>query len=205
MLLPARRTVAYTGLLAAAFLVAVTASWTPLGTRIDNYAYDSIFQLYRAQPWQTESIVLAIDELSLSTFGGRLGLRQSLADALQRIAAVSPKAVAVDAILADSHDAKSDDALEAALRATRHVILPCDLLRDDSGWDDPLPRFRRWAAAVGHVHVELEAAVGRAIPLEKAAGRDRRWALALEAFRVDRKAVIVESPRELQVGGVTIP
>ena len=148
MLLPARRTVAYTGLLAAAFLVAVTASWTPLGTRIDNYAYDSIFQLYRTQPWQTESIVLAINEQSLSAFGGRLGLRQSLADALQRIAAVSPKAVAVDAILADSHDAKSDDALEAALRATRHVILACDLLPDESGWDDPLPRFRRWAAAV---------------------------------------------------------
>ena len=202
MLLPARRTVAYTGLLAAAFLVAVTASWTPLGTRIDNYAYDSIFQLYRAQPWQTESIVLAIDELSLSTFGGRLGLRQSLADALQRIAAVSPKAVAVDAILADSHDAKSDDALEAALRATRHVILACDLLPDESGWDDPLPRFRRWAAAVGHVHLDLDKdGVGRAVPLEKASGHDRRWALALEAYRVSRNASILETPRDLYVGG----
>src|ERR1700756_3945408 len=103
MVLPARRTVVYIGLLAAVFLVAITASWAPLGTRIDNYAYDSIFefQLHRKPPWQTESIVLAIDEHSLKEFGGRLGLRHALADALERIAAASPKAVAVDAILAD--------------------------------------------------------------------------------------------------------
>jgi signal transduction histidine kinase len=206
MLLPGRRTVAYTGLLAAAFLVALTASWTPLGARIDNYVYDSIFQMDRTQPWQTESIVLAIDELSLSAFGGRLGLRQALADGLQRIAAASPKAVAVDAILADSNDAKSDDALEAALRATPHVILACDLLPDESGWDDPLPRFRHWAAAVGHVHLDLDKdGVGRAVPLEKASGHDRRWALALEAYRVSRNASILETPRDLDVGGVLIP
>src|SRR5437763_15545400 len=128
MLLPARPTVAYTGLLAAAFLVAVTASWTPLGTRIDNYAYDSIFQLYRGQPWQTESIVLAIEEVSLSTFGGRLGLRQALADAPQGIAAVAHKEVARDAARAGAHDAKSDDALDPALRTGRHVLLAADPL-----------------------------------------------------------------------------
>ncbi len=206
MVLPGRRTVAYIGLLAAVFLVALMASWTPLGTRIDNYVYDSIFQLYRAKPWETESIVLAIDENSLKEFGGRLGLRHALADALQRIAAASPKAVAVDAILADSNDEKSDEALEAALRATQHVILACDLLPDESGWDDPLPRFRRWAAATGHVHLDLDKdGVGRAVPLEKASGHDRRWALALEAYRVSRNASILETPRDLDVGGVLIP
>ena len=208
MVLPGRRTVAYLGLLAAVFVVAITASWTPLGTRIDNYAYDSIFefQLHRKPPWHTESIVLAIDEHSLSEFGGRLGLRHALADALEQIAAASPKAVAVDAILADPNDAESDDALEAALRATRHVILACDLLPDESGWDDPLPRFRRWAAATGHVHLDLDKdGVGRAVPLEKASGHDRRWALALEAYRVSRNASILETPRDLDVGGVLIP
>jgi CHASE2 domain-containing sensor protein len=77
MLLPARRTVAYTGLLAAAFVMAVTASWTPLGTRIDSYVYDWMFRLYRPEPWQTESIVLAIDEHSLSAYR-RLGMRKAL-------------------------------------------------------------------------------------------------------------------------------
>jgi CHASE2 domain-containing sensor protein len=104
--------------------MAVTASWTPLGTRIDSYVYDWMFRLYRPEPWQTESIVLAIDEHSLSAYR-RLGMRKALADGLGRIAAASPKAVAVDAILADdTADGTSDDALEAAFKATHNLILP---------------------------------------------------------------------------------
>ncbi len=206
MFLPSRRSFAYTGLLAAAFVIALAASWTPLGTRIDNDVYDSIFQLHPPQPWQTESVVLAIDEPSLSAFNGRLGLRKALAEGLQRIASAGPKAVAIDVLPADNTaDAKADDALEAAFRATHNLILPCDLMAK-GGWDDPLQRFSRWAAAVGHVHLDLDPdGVGRALALEKAAGHDRRWALALEAFRVSHDAAIVETPRDLEIGSVTIP
>ncbi len=201
-----RHSFAYTGLLAAVFVFALLASWTPIGSQIDNYVYDWNFRLYHPKPWPTESIVLAIDEGSLKAFNGRLGLRKALADGLERIASASPKAVAVDAILADRSDEESDGALERAFRATRNLVLPSDLLRDGSGWDDPLPRFRRWAAAVGHVHLEpgLDG-VGRALTLEKAFAHDRRWALSLEAFRVSRSATILETPRDLEVGGITIP
>ncbi len=197
---------AYAGVLAGTFLVALVASWTPLGTQIDNTAYDWIFRIKQPQPWQPESIVLAIDELSFSALGGQLGLRRALADGLERIATASPKAVAVDVILADGGDKDSDARLEAAFRATRNLILPCDLLPNGSGWDDPLPRFRRWATAVGHVHADVDSErVARAVPLEKVAGHDRRWALALEAYRVSRSASILETPRTLDVGGVSIP
>jgi signal transduction histidine kinase len=47
--------------------------------------------------------------------------------------------------------------------------------------------------------------VGRALSLEKAAGRDRRWALSLEAFRVSRGATIVESLEDLELGDIRIP
>jgi signal transduction histidine kinase len=203
---PNRHTLAYSSLLAAAFAVAIVASWTPLGTRIDNYAYDSIFLLYQPPSWQTESIVLAIDEPSLAAFGGLPGLRLALADGLQLIAPSAPKAVAVDVIPADdTADRTAADALERAFQATHNLILPCDLTAR-SGWDDPLPRFRRWAAAVGHVHLDLDPdGVGRALALEKAAGHDRRWALSLEAFRVSRSATILETPRDLEVGNVNIP
>ena len=205
-MLPNRHTLAYVGLLAAAFVVAIVASWTPLGTRIDNYVYDSIFLLYQPPSWQTESIVLAIDEPSLAAFGGVPGLRLALADGLQLIAPAAPRAVAVDVIPADdTADGKAANALEDAFRATHNLVLPCDLTAR-SGWDDPLPRFRRWAAAVGHVHLDLDPdGVGRSLALEKAAGHDRRWALSLEAFRVSRGATILETPRDLEVGGVTIP
>ncbi len=205
-MLPNRHTFAYAGLLAGAFIVAIVASWTPLGTRIDNYVYDTIFLLYQPPPWQTESIVLAIDEPSLANFGGLPGLRLALAEGLRLIAPAGPKAVAVDVIPADStSDAGAADTLEYAFRATHNLILPCDLTAK-SGWDDPLPRFRRWAAAVGHVHLDLDPdGVGRTVALEKAAGHDRRWALSLEAFRVSRGATILETPQDLEVGDVKIP
>ena len=205
-MLPNRHTLAYIGLLTVAFVVAIVASWTPLGTRIDNYVYDSIFLLYQPPLGQTESIVLAIDEPSLAAFGGVPGLRLALADGLQLIAPAAPKAVAVDVIPADdTADMKAAEALEEAFRATPNLVLPCDLT-PRSGWDDPLPRFRRWAAAVGHVHLDLDPdGVGRTLALEKAAGHDRRWALSLEAFRVSRGATILETPRDLEIGEVKIP
>ena len=203
---PTRHRFGYAGVLAATFMLGLAASWTPLGAQIDNTAYDWIFRLKQPRPWQPESIVLAIDELSFSALGGQLGLRRALADGLERIAAASPQAVAIDVILADDSDKDSDDRLEAAFRATHNLILPCDLLPDGSGWDDPLPRFRRLAAAVGHVHADVDSErVARAVPLEKASGHDRRWALALEAYRVSRSAVIVETPQTLDVGAVSIP
>lgn len=203
---PSNRNLAYIGMLAGVFVVAVAASWTRVGAQLDNAAYDWSFHQYRPKHWPSESIVLAIDEASLKEFNGRMGLRKALADGLLAIAAASPKAVAVDAILADRADPQSDRALETAFSKTHNLILPADLLTDGSGWDDPLPRFRRWAVAVGHVHLEPDLdGVGRAVALEKAFRHDRRWALSLEAFRVSRGATILETPQGLEVAGITIP
>lgn len=188
------------GFLAAA----LASSWTPLGTQIDKDAYDWMMRLYEPPPWKTETILLAIDEESLQVAGGVRGLRGALAESLERIAGAAPKVVALDATVADETDAEPDAALGAAFRQTPKLILPCELMPDGKSFEDPLPRFRQWAAAVGHVHADADA-VNRAIPLEKATGRTRRWALALEAYRVSRSAQIVESPNDLDLGGVVIP
>ena len=201
-----KRQFAYAGLLGGVFVLAITASWTPLGTRIDDSVYDWFFHLYQPQPWPAESIVLAFDENSFRSYGGVLGFRKMLADGLERIASAAPKAVAVDPILADTADRESDSRLESAFRATRNLILSCDLLPDKSAWEDPLPGFQRWAVAVGHVHLDPDNdGVGRELGLEKAVGHDRRWALALQAFRVSRGAGILETPQDLEVGNVRIP
>jgi len=47
--------------------------------------------------------------------------------------------------------------------------------------------------------------VSRDIPLEKAAARQRYWALSLAAFAAARGTDIVESPEDLTVGEVRIP
>jgi len=206
MPLPSKHRLAYAGVLAASFVVALVASWTPLGTEIDNSAYDWFLRLYHPEPWPTDSIILAIDEDSLRAYEGVRGLRKALAAALDRIAPASPRAVVLDIILADAADEPSDAALEAAFRRTHNLVLPSDLSGDGSGWDDPLPRFKRWAAAIGHVHLEPDLdGVGRELALGKAFQHNRRWASPLEAFRVSRGAMVVETPDDLEVGGIVIP
>ena len=59
---PKRKNAAiYAGLVAAAALLGVLASWF-VNPYLDNYAYDFFFRLYRPQPWRPQSAILAIDE-----------------------------------------------------------------------------------------------------------------------------------------------
>ncbi len=194
----------YPALLGCAGLLGITASWTPPARAIDSYAYDFFFRLRTPDPWPIESELLAIDEPTMRVFGGVGGIRAALARGLDLIAPAHPRVVAVDILLAEPNPA--DDALEQAFRKVGPVVLSSDL-QPGQGWDEPLPRFRQLAAAVGHVHADLDRydAVSRELPLEKISAHDRRWALALEAFRVSRNAVITETPDALEVGGVTIP
>jgi len=174
-----RQSAVYWALLAASFGVALAASWT-FGAQIDNDAYDWMSRLYQPPAWQPESALLAIDEMSLNAYGGLRGLRKPLAEALERISAASPKAVAVDVILTDASDPETDARLAAAMGATRHLVLACQLLPDYSAWEDPLPLFAEHAEALGHVHVEQPDqldSVGRSLPLEEFTSRVRRWAL----------------------------
>ncbi len=187
-----------------AAIVGLVVSWTPPGREIDHYAYDFFFRLHTPPEWPLESVILGIDENTLRQFGGTNDIRLALARGLQLIAPAHPKAVAVDIILAEPNPA--DSALEAALRLTPNLVLSSDLLPDGQ-WDDPIPRFRALAVGVGQVHAALDRydAINREVPLEKVGGRDRRWALGLEAFRASRAARITESPDQIEVAGVTIP
>ena len=203
---PGKQTIGYIMALLACFLIAMAAGWTTFGVQIDNDAYDFMFRLNPPRAGSLESVLLAIDEHTLINMGGMRRLRSIVADGLETIAATGPKVVVVDIILADESDPGEDTRLEAALEKTKNLVLACDLI--PGGWEDPLPRFRRSAAAVGHVHADPDRFdnVTRRIPLEKASGRDRRWALSLETFRLARGAsYITETPDGLEVAGVVVP
>lgn len=197
----------YLAVLAAALVIGVAASLTPLAVQIDNDGYDWVFRLHPPERWETRSVLLTIDEASLLKLGGVRKIRSMLADGLERVAEAGPRAVAIDLTLADEGDPDEDARLENVLARAPNLVLAADLMPGGSEWQEPLARFARHAAAVGHVHAAQDAldAVNRAIPLEKAAGRDRRWALALEAWRLYAGGGrIEESPRDLRVGEVTI-
>ena len=193
-------------------LVAVAAAVVlddlALGQRFDQYAYDFFYRLESPKPWTPESIILSIDESTLSRYGGQFGLRNALADGLERIAPAHPAAVAVDVILADQGSPESDARLEHAFAMTGNLVL-ASYVRPDGLWENPLARFRKYAVAVGQVHAEFDKydMVSRDLPLAKVAGGiDRRWALGLNAFlAVQGLKVLQESPDSLDLGRVRIP
>jgi signal transduction histidine kinase len=204
------RRLAYIATLTGCLLVGTLAGWTALGLRVDNYVYDLLTRLSPAPQKSAQgAVVVAIDEATLQAQGGMRNIRPILAAALDQINAAHPQVVALDLILADKGDDAEDARLEAAMRATKNLVLDCELTNGQ--WEDPLPRFRATAAAVGHVHPEEDRldGVSRLISLEETGegpkGRERRWALSLEAFRLSRGAEIIESPDELTVGPLTIP
>ena len=197
---------AYAGLLCLAWLVSVWAS-IYFGKSADNWAYDFIFSAAKQKPWPKHSVVLAIDERTLRAQGGARNIRSILVKALPLVNAARPKAVVIDVLLAD-RDPSIDAALAEALRPIHNLVLASDLESD--GFEEPLPEFARSAAAIGHVHVGMgDDAVTRAIPLEKHYDpkHQRKWALALEAFRLSRGVRQIEEiyPSSVRVGETTIP
>jgi signal transduction histidine kinase len=186
--------------------IAVIAGWTSLAARIDNYAYDFLSNLYPPGPVEPQSLVLSVDEETLNSMGDVRHIRSILAEGLERLAPVHPKAIAIDFLLINGGDPDEDARLTRALAAVRdRVVLSCEMV--PKGWEDPLPAFRQNTTGVGHVHADKKSldGISRAIPLEQTIGHDRRWALSLEAFHVAQRSPIIESPDDLQVGDTVIP
>jgi signal transduction histidine kinase len=199
--------VAVTG---AALLLALVAGWSLIGARIDDYAYDQMLAFDPPPAHQPACVIVAIDEATLNNRGGQRAFRPILTMGLEVIARGQPAVVTIDMALADAGDPGEDRRLADALKATHNLVLPAEFIDDGRTrrWENPLPRFARFAAAVGNVRADEEShdGVTRSIALEKTFAHERHWALSLEAFRLARGVPrIVESPREIQVGAETIP
>ena len=122
-------------------LAALALGWSAFGRQIDQYAYDFFFRLEQPAPWRPSSIILAIDNRTLTKYDGLTGIRAALAEGLNRIAPAHPAAVAVDIILAEPQPA--DDKLAAAFAQIHRLVLSSDMQPDGSQWEDPIPRFRK--------------------------------------------------------------
>ncbi|HKA00254.1 MAG TPA: ATP-binding protein [Candidatus Solibacter sp.] len=208
-------TIAYVALLGASFVIALLLSYL-FGTPINDIAYDLIFKSYHADPWQPESVVLAIDELTLADCGGIRGVRKPLADGLRVLQTARPKAVVVDVTLADRGEREADATLAQAVQSTPNLVISTETVDEGREWQDPRPEFAKNAVLASALADPDYRGVTRQILLDNVAGRDRRWALSLEAFRLSRNATIRESMNftrlrgglardELHVGDTTIP
>jgi signal transduction histidine kinase len=203
-----KQTLGLIATVAAAFVIALTAGWTVFAARIDNYHYDWLFNLYRAPNAPAQSVILAIDEETLNTTGGRRNLRATLEQALETIAPAKPRAVALDFILSNQDDPRRDERLAAAIRNLPNLALASEILPGKGRWEEPIDVFRKVAAAIGHVHADTDKYDGvcRQVPLEEIVGRERRWALSLETYRLWLGGKpILESPDDLEIDGRRIP
>lgn len=203
-----RRTALYAAAIAAAVWVAAAVfSFTALGGQFDNNVYDFLFRAAPPAPVASPAALVVFDERTFQEHGGIRRLRANLARVMERIAGAKPAAVAVDVTLADPGEPAEDARLAAAFARTPGLVLACEMMPDGSGWQDPLEPFRRHAAALGHVSTLAGPydEVNRRITLERVAGRERRWALSLEALRVTLGAAdILASPSDVAVGGRVI-
>ena len=182
------------------FLLLVTLSllgiialgWSAYGTQLNRYAADLLFRLRGEQKAGVEQIaIVAIDDETLARFGNPPLDRTLVAAALARICSGQPSVVGLDLWFAEPSNPRADQALMAALRGCPQTVLATGLVEDDppdpqtARWRDPLLPFAESAAAVGHAHADPDLdGISRQILLAKSVAEQRRWALALEALRI---------------------
>ncbi len=151
------------GLLSALLLaLVVTLSLTQAFERIDLALADQLDRL-NTRPVSDEIVIVAIDDKSLAALGRWPWRRHLHATLLDRVAAAGPRAIGLDLILVEPDPvAPADDtALGEAIARAGHVVLPM-VLQDRYGngqlaRTDPAPALAAHAAALGHIHVEIDA------------------------------------------------
>lgn len=180
-----------------------------------------LFRFRGVSPPPDEIVILAIDDASLQEIGPWPWPRRVMAEVIDRLTAIPPRAIGLDVIYAEPVDPEDDRRLAGSIAAAGRVVLPVQLYEVRRHpplptpvpmieWLAPFPRLANSAAAIGHVHVSpgIDGTV-RSVQLSKADDHARRhWAFGLEVVRLaDRIApdALTEAPGSLRVGPYRIP
>ena len=147
---------------AALLLLAMAATWQSWFSELDNLIYDSFIRQMNT-PVLDDIVVVTIDSKTLATLGRWPLPRKLHAELLEKITEGKPAVVAMDIIFSepDLRHPQYDRELVESVRNNGRVVLPVVLERYSSGPELreslPFPELRKAAAALGHVHIELEA------------------------------------------------
>ncbi len=144
--------------------------------RWDRVSYDALLGFWQ-RPAPDDVVIIAVDEASLAEFGRWPWSRRLHAQLLHSLADEQPKAIAFDIIFSEPNqqDPEGDTALADAIRANGKVVLPILMeqprTRGQPIETAPLPELVDAAAALGHVHVELDPdGIARALYLYEGIG-----------------------------------
>lgn len=175
----------------ALLVIALTAgvTWSRAAARIDDAIYDLVVEL-RAAPPSDRILLVAIDDATLAAIGQWPWRRSVHGEAIRKLAAAKPAAIAYDVLFTEpGRSPGEDEELGAALRQAR-VVLP--VLFDAPGangrpFDTVLPvgPLAGAAAGLGQVALPHEAdGTARAGLLEVDDGAHRWPHLAEQAYRL---------------------
>ncbi len=150
---------------------------------------DSYFRMRGTQPASRNVAMVLIDDSSLSQYGRWPWPRRRLAQLVQAVHRFHPRAIGIDILLPEAEDELDDMALETAIREAGNVVLPAKISDSLQGglWKEPLPRFAKVAAAIGHAQAALDSdGVCRRIPLTEPSLDGLRTAFAVALANLAR-------------------
>lgn len=154
--LPERFTLAIILMLSAWILLDNDTLW-----RWNNLIYDTQLDFW-SRPAADDIIIVAIDDDSLQQLGRWPWPRSTHAQLIDVLNEEGAGIISLDIIFAEADPANpySDMLLSRALQQHRNVVLPVYMSQGSNGRPPvealPIPEFAHFAAAMGHVHVELD-------------------------------------------------
>ncbi len=179
--------------------------WRATGLEIS--ARDWLIRQRGLLPAPDNIVIVTIDETSLKRFGRFPWSRSLVAQALDRLKDLHPKAIALDILYVDPTNPNDDFALAAAIKRAGNVIVAAQLTanEDEVNWLRPLPEIESAAAGVGHVEVLTGFdGVARSFLLTQADAHANPFrAMAIELIRVGDKLKdddIRELPNAVMLG-----
>lgn len=176
------------------------AAWNGWLWRVDSLLYDAAMATQRL-PADPAVAIVAIDDHSLAEIGRWPWPRAVHAALIEQLAQAGADVVALDIILAESdpEERAGDAALARAMAAHGRVVLPVThgtRAAASAGEALPAAPFAEAAAALGHIHIELDPdGIARSAYLWEGMGSARHPQLALAALQLYDPAAAARAGR----------
>ena len=195
--LPERVTLTAMLMLAAWLLLDNDTLW-----RWNNIIYDAQLNFW-SRPADDDIIIVAIDDDSLQQLGRWPWPRSTHAQLIDVLNEDGASLISLDIIFAEADQGNpfADVLLSRALQKHRNVLLPVYMSQGSDGRPPlealPIPEFARFAAALGHVHVELDRdGIARRVFLYEGIGSAYWPHLALAMLQQDKQQRLLRLPEK---------
>lgn len=160
-------------------LIAVLLTYNGLLIRFDNLHYD-LGRYLTFKPAPADIVIVAIDEASLESIGRWPWSRIVHADLVNKLKQEQARVIGLDIIFSEPElsNSEADGVLDEAIKQAGNVVLPILFEQPYKGspikQSDPLAAYAGHAAALGSVHVPLDAdGIARSINLWEGLGAAR--------------------------------